>query len=128
MPKGERTKKASPKLGFSMIRTGENAADQLSRLKKMKEGNKTASQKRRQRILQKLANMVPKKPKYNARFAPNMQGTPNSNANASSPVVERGMATNANSIQELRNKRNRGEKLKSAERRLLNVANALAKK
>ena len=127
MPKGERTKKASPKLGFSQVRTGENASNQLSRLKKMKERNKTATQKRRQRILQKLANMVPKKPKYNAKFAPNMQGTPNSNASAS-PVVERGMATNANSIQNLRNRRNRGEKLKSAERRLLNVANALAKK
>ena len=127
MPKDERTKKASPKLGFGMIRTGENAAAQLSRLKKMKEGSKTVTQKRRQRILQKLSNMAPRKPKYNAKFAPNMQGTPNSNASAS-PKVERGMATNANSIQELRNKRTRGEKLKSAERRILNVANALAKK
>ena len=127
MPKGESTKKVSPKLGFSRVRTGENASNQLSRLKKMKERNKTPVQKRRQRILQKLANMVPKKPKYNARFAPAMQGTPNSSEN-SPPKVARGMATNAKSIQTIKNKRNRGEKLSSPERRLLNVVNALVKK
>jgi len=125
MPKGERTQK-SPKLGFSQIKTSENASNQLARLKKMKERNKTVAQKRRQRILQKLANMAPKKPKYNARFAPNMQGTPTSPN--SSPNVQVGISTNANSIQKLKNKRNKGEKLSSPERRLLNVVNALAKK
>lgn len=128
MPKGERTKKASPKMTFSQVKTGEAASNQLSRLKKMKEGNKTLTQKRRQRILQKLVNMKPKKPKYNAKFAPNMQGTPNSSNSPNSPVVQVGMATNAKSIQVIRNKRNRGEKLNTPERRLLNVVNALTKK
>ena len=92
----------------------------------MKERNKTKTQKLRQRILQKLSKMVPKQVEYNARFAPGMQGTPNS---PNSPKkVERGMATNANSIQAIKNKRNRGEKLTSPERRILNVVNALAKK
>ena len=126
MPKGQVSKKESPKLGFNQIRSGENAAGQLERLKKMKERNKTKTQKLRQRILQKLSKMVPKQVEYNARFAPGMQGTPNS---PNSPKkVERGMATNANSIQAIKNKRNRGEKLTSPERRILNVVNALAKK
>ena len=106
-----------------------NINAELTRLKKMKASNKNNSTKRKERIFSALKKMRPSKPAYMkaSNLVPNM-GSENSPNNSPSPVkVQMGLNASNESIQKLRNKRNKGEKLSSPERKLLNVVNALRK-
>lgn len=128
-PEGSK-KPEQTKVSFnSTSYTGLNVNTELSRIKKMKAANKNNSIKRKGRIFNTLKRMRPSKPAYMkaSKLVPNM-GNGNSPNNSPSPErVSKGLNASNASIQKLKNKRNKGEKLSSPERKLLNVVNALRK-
>ena len=128
-PEGSKTpEQAKVSFNFSSG-TNLNINTQLARFKKMKAANKTNSIKRKERIFSSLKKMKPSKPAYMkpSKLVPVM-GNKNTPNNSPTPEqVMKGVNASNNSIQNLKNKRNRGEKLSSPERKLLNVVNALRK-
>jgi hypothetical protein len=117
--------KAKP-ITFNAVRSNVDVNAELSTISKMKAGNKTPSIKRKERIFKVLKRMRPNKPAFTrpTKLVPNMtSNSPNNSPN--NDKVGRGLNASDNRIRNLKNKKSRGEKLTSPERKLLNVVNAL---
>jgi len=128
-PEGSK-KPEQAKVSFnSTSSAGLNINAELSRIKKMKAANKNATIRRKERIFSSLKKMKPSKPAYMkaSKLVPNMVNGNSPNNSPSPERINKGLNTSNASIQSVKNKRNRGEKLSSPERKLLNVVNALRK-
>ena len=129
-PAGSKTPEQAKVSFNSTSSAGLNINTELSRIKKMKAANKNATIRRKERIYGVLKKMKPStNPAYMrpTKLVPYANNGKSPNNSPSPGKVDRGLSASNASIQNLKNKRNRGEKLSSPERKLLNVVNALRK-
>lgn len=127
VPSGSSPTKANNR--FNLVSGKLNLNAELKRINKLKAKNKTPSIRRKERIFRTLKKMRPSKPAImkTSKLVPMMNNGSPANNSPSPEKIQVGLNTSVKSIERLKNKKNRGEKLSSPERKLLNVVNALRK-